>query len=161
LSSFVGIPPALSDLQSYHSVPFISKFGLPAPSLLTIQPITQLIPARISYYDSYASFSHNFLQFAISVPNFLTIFIVVFGDISVNLYSIRLILGLLYSKYLQQCFLVLLLRSSRFISYLSSTALSAVVPTHPYIYRSISSISPQSHLLQKSGLWSYRKKSNL
>ena len=63
----------------------------------------------------------NFLDFVISVPNFLTIFNVVFGDISVNLHSIRLLLDLLYSKYLQQYFLVILLRPSQFLSYLSST----------------------------------------
>ena len=142
------------------------------------------------------SFSHHFLQFVILVPNFLTIFIVVFSDISVNLSSFRSILALSFSKYLQQCFLVILLQSSRSISdtastvernhdlssapcsisticsptntkclpalttnLSSSTALSATVPATPYIPRSISSIS--KHLLQKSGLLPYRKKSNL
>jgi hypothetical protein len=67
------------------------------------------------------SFSHNFLQFIVLVPNFLTIFIVVFSDISVNLSSFRFILGLSSSKYLQQYFLVIMLRSSQSISHTAPT----------------------------------------
>ena len=150
--------------------------GSPALSLFKFQHTTQHVPASIYYYDHYFIFILHFLYFVIFVPNFLTIFIVVLSDISVNPSSIRSFLDLLSSQYLQRL-LILLIQPSHSVSYISSIvtnirdisdihsstasfsspqsnhipaininssfalALSAVVPTLPYIPRSISSIS--------------------
>jgi len=108
-----GTSTTLPITRNFQSVPFRRISGSTTSSHLQILTNTHLNKASIFCHDSVMSFSFYLLLFVIFVPN---IFIVVFGDISTNPSSFRSILVLFSSKYLQQCFLIFLLQSSRPIS---------------------------------------------
>ena len=121
VSTSAGIFPALPIIQHNPSVPIKPISGSQPSPVLKFKPNNHIILESIFYYDSQLSFSFNILQFAIFVPNFLTIFNVVFPDISANLSSFRAILSLFYSKYLLQCSLAILINSTCSIPILAST----------------------------------------